>query len=949
MTPRKWYILVVRRGVPYLEQYERDVDIFSSPPTASYDLSPCTSISRTMATSARTFTFVIVCPNQLIELIAATREQMQDWCNALERTLSSLGVLKRDIEEHVYTFCPAVSNVVGHSQNKADEEDDNNEENNYVDEDLGAVGGAPPPLPPLAPRPLQPPPLPGGHPSLLRTNSKDPPRESGDAVNDPPPPAHPAPLPPPPRKAATAPAACSADKAVSPSSASRHPPLPPCPPPSLPPSPSVPSTPPPPLPPGRPPAPSAAPPPKPPPPLPRPPERPPPPCLNQQEKSLPPRPRRSPKLQKPGSVRTSGDNEDSDSSDTDYSSDFVSGAFWEINRKTPVPTARRATLVRKPPTGSGGAESDGVGNPPDRIDELDEGYTDLATVSHLRNSGNADLQEGKNHEYMYSEVKKKSTLAGSVSLEKGKEKTENSKQSMGNGLASGATSQSNETDGDSAQATTTRVSGEGSNSATGHEAGQDPDPSTENFYAPFPGDVDDTFASASSRPVTDGGDREPESGVTVVKCPPLSNPRKNSTPPLTSEDLEPDSVYSSAAEASSLPTNSVPPLPKRLDSLPSWKSDVAEDVPMNNTACAASNGSPVPGASLAEGDVTRPVPARRKNVYPVSSVNFTEKSSPAIPPLPPRRSTVINRGTSVDSGFGPPPLPTRKVHSFRSTRPSSSGEVDGEQAPDSPGTGEGNDEEASSRPTSSVLRHGSIGGSDVTENHLRQRMRLDREHSVHSVVSLKQSQAEILRQEMELPGVTVTVTEHAAQGIAFVDCADSVCMVGWIQKDFPSLHGKFHIGDQLISICNVKVTSAAMAHKMLKHPKSDMVEMLVKRIPHAVVLAIRREAEGQNIGIKRNGGTAEIQYVDPNGLAAGNGLPLHAPKVLEPESAGRTTWVLTEINSRHLSLFFKDSEIEHRLNAVGREISVVVQPADYIGELKKQLKKMKNYKNYIVQ
>ena len=82
--------------------------------------------------------------------------------------------------------------------------------------------------------------------------------------------------------------------------------------------------------------------------------------------------------------------------------------------------------------------------------------------------------------------------------------------------------------------------------------------------------------------------------------------------------------------------------------------------------------------------------------------------------------------------------------------------------------------------------------------------------------------------------------------------------MGWNQKDFPSLHSKFHIGDQLTSVCNVKVTSAATALKMLKHPVVELVEMLVKRTPHAQVLAIRRVAEGQNIGIKRNGGTAEV-------------------------------------------------------------------------------------------
>ena len=64
-----------------------------------------------------------------------------------------------------------------------------------------------------------------------------------------------------------------------------------------------------------------------------------------------------------------------------------------------------------------------------------------------------------------------------------------------------------------------------------------------------------------------------------------------------------------------------------------------------------------------------------------------------------------------------------------------------------------------------------------TENHLRHAMRLDREHSIHSVISLKQSQVEILQQEMELPDVTVTVSSRAAQGVAVVDCAEAVWYV----------------------------------------------------------------------------------------------------------------------------------------------------------------------------
>lgn len=62
-----------------------------------------------------------------------------------------------------------------------------------------------------------------------------------------------------------------------------------------------------------------------------------------------------------------------------------------------------------------------------------------------------------------------------------------------------------------------------------------------------------------------------------------------------------------------------------------------------------------------------------------------------------------------------------------------------------------------------------------------------------------------------------------------------------------------------------------------------------------------------------------------------------------------TFWVLTEINGRPLNLFFKESEVKDRLNAVGRDISILVQPLDLITKFKKQLKSMRGHKDYIVQ
>lgn len=54
------------------------------------------------------------------------------------------------------------------------------------------------------------------------------------------------------------------------------------------------------------------------------------------------------------------------------------------------------------------------------------------------------------------------------------------------------------------------------------------------------------------------------------------------------------------------------------------------------------------------------------------------------------------------------------------------------------------------------------------------------------------------------------------------------------------------------------------------------VEVLLRRIPFGRAYAIRRDREGQCLGLIRDGNTSTIVDVVPNSLAARHGLP---PKV----------------------------------------------------------------------
>lgn len=120
----------------------------------------------------------------------------------------------------------------------------------------------------------------------------------------------------------------------------------------------------------------------------------------------------------------------------------------------------------------------------------------------------------------------------------------------------------------------------------------------------------------------------------------------------------------------------------------------------------------------------------------------------------------------------------------------------------------------------------------------------------------------------------------------------------------------------------------------------------MKRLPFGQVYAIRRDVEGQCLGLVQEDGSAIVKDVLPDGLAARHGL---FPKAQTMDGLSLTNWVLTEINGRPLNLFFKDNEVRDRLNSVGRDISILVQPLDLIKQLKKQLKSMRNYKDYLLQ
>ena len=115
--------------------------------------------------------------------------------------------------------------------------------------------------------------------------------------------------------------------------------------------------------------------------------------------------------------------------------------------------------------------------------------------------------------------------------------------------------------------------------------------------------------------------------------------------------------------------------------------------------------------------------------------------------------------------------------------------------------------------------------------------------------------------------------------------------------------------------------------------------------------------DSQPLGIVLVGGVedhTEIREIVPGSPASLQGMT--SKVVGNSSSGGQTsepaiadTLAITEVNGRPLNLVPKEfGEACDRLGAVGLNVTVVVQPTDFVTKLRKQLKTIKNYREFTI-
>ncbi len=226
--------------------------------------------------------------------------------------------------------------------------------------------------------------------------------------------------------------------------------------------------------------------------------------------------------------------------------------------------------------------------------------------------------------------------------------------------------------------------------------------------------------------------------------------------------------------------------------------------------------------------------------------------------------------------------------------------------------------------------------------------------------SLREQHVIRLRQEIAHPaGVRLTLRKRDCQNsLALVEIFGCVWIAGWKQREYPVLFNAFHVGDQILSVAGAPVRTVSEFNKLVKNkivsnpvggaggpPEIMHVEIIVRRLPFAQVYHLKREVDGQPLGLVLNGNSPEVREIVTGSPAAAHGMNA---RVRSLDGLTTVPWSITEVNGRPLNLIAKDGEAGARLQALGRDVSVLIQPSDFVAKLRKQMKSHKNYKDYLL-
>ncbi|XP_062515577.1 uncharacterized protein LOC134191034 [Corticium candelabrum] len=181
---------------------------------------------------------------------------------------------------------------------------------------------------------------------------------------------------------------------------------------------------------------------------------------------------------------------------------------------------------------------------------------------------------------------------------------------------------------------------------------------------------------------------------------------------------------------------------------------------------------------------------------------------------------------------------------------------------------------------------------------------------------------------------------HIVQSVVYVEALGYIWIAGWDQKN-PSLHNIFRVGDQILAVDGKEVRTISTVQHAVEC-SIGMVRFTIKQTPYALDVQLQKRSlsEPLGIGIEKN----KLIDIVPGGIASQCGLSLKALGVL-----GKPVhWIISAVNGRQVPLAgIKTDETMKRVHSAGMDVTLTLQPADFWRILKKKLKSIKNWEDYM--
>ncbi|WKY16687.1 hypothetical protein Q1695_001373 [Nippostrongylus brasiliensis] len=204
-------------------------------------------------------------------------------------------------------------------------------------------------------------------------------------------------------------------------------------------------------------------------------------------------------------------------------------------------------------------------------------------------------------------------------------------------------------------------------------------------------------------------------------------------------------------------------------------------------------------------------------------------------------------------------------------------------------------------------------------------------------------------QELATRSVSLNLSVLVEQ-VLFVEVAGRIWVAGWCETNDRQLSQLFSFGDELIEVENIPVQGLSSIPQLfynLSTPGTP-VNLLLRPTPFGITYRLMKPiSRNKEIGIRLHKSKNRIASVLPDSSADRRHVPVAMPS---PLRAGvDTAVVITEVNKRRLNPFSKNDQLFKRLEEIrdGSEFTIVLQPHDFVKQMKQQIVGVHHYKAYL--